>query len=512
MTEKRLRPRLSPEFRACVRAHAFDVLAMLLLFVAASLLAGRVWRFPFDDEIYTLTLGEQHSALRLLTDFPVQSDVHPPLFNLLFAGLQQLGLGVAAIRIVALAMTAGALALFQLLALTWIARHTHQPANFSTRLIAVLLFGLCPLAVSQGDALRWYPLFTLLIAIFATLYLAGNGAARLVSASALGLAGSTNLLAVPVGLAFAIYRYGLQRKFRAGFDSAFWLLTIVCGSLGLCTGGALLLARPAAITARLDTGILRSVLTDVLGFFGGDALGIGHAWIVVPVVVIATLAILAAVDRRQPAAPVHLMLLMAGTAALMALAGLAQPRSFLYLAPIVALFVTLWLDRLLRAGRTILALGLAAVWIAGSVGAIANINSGTHPFKRSAVIPYRNILDFIDGNTTGRVLVLSTDPVVPWVLSHRNDGGNRCVGYFMEAGRCLVSAVRYDSVVVITGHSDKSARAPVMAGFKQLVDTATAGRQKTAKLQAGRDDDAALKSWLTGVPLSENILTVEVYR
>jgi hypothetical protein len=259
-------------------------------------------------------------------------------------------------------------------------------------------------------------------------------------------------------------------------------------------------------------GATTAALTDLLGFFGGNALGVSQIWIVVPAIAIAVAAAIFAADRRQSGNPLNFLLLMLAAAMLMPLAGFAKPRSFLYLAPIVALFVTLWLNHLLRARRVTLALGLAAVWIAGSAVAIARVDRGTHPFKRSAVIPYQNILDFIDGNTTGRVLVLSTDPVVPWVLSHRNDGGNRCVGYFGEAGRCLVSAARYDSVVVITGHSDKSARSVVMAGFKRLVDTATASRQKTATLQAGRDDDAALKSWLTGVPLSENILTVELYR
>jgi hypothetical protein len=162
----------------------------------------------------------------LLTVYSVETDVHPPLSYLLVEGLQQLGLSAAAMRIVSLGMTALALALFQLLTLSFIPR----PVDITTRLIAVLLFGLCPLALSQGDALRWYPMFALLIALFVTFYLAGgNKAARLASAVALGVAGSTNLLAGPVAFALAIYRYGLQRRFRAGFDGVFWLLVLVFG-------------------------------------------------------------------------------------------------------------------------------------------------------------------------------------------------------------------------------------------------------------------------------------------
>lgn len=39
-----------------------------------------------------------------------------------------------------------------------------------------------------------------------------------------------------------------------------------------------------------------------------------------------------------------------------------------------------------------------------------------------------------------------------------------------------------------------------------------AGRHKVAKLQAGVDDDAELKSRLTGFALDRAILTIELYR
>lgn len=40
----------------------------------------------------------------------------------------------------------------------------------------------------------------------------------------------------------------------------------------------------------------------------------------------------------------------------------------------------------------------------------------------------------------------------------------------------------------------------------------TAGRHRVATLHAGRDEDAALKSRLTGVPLDNFILAVDLYR
>jgi hypothetical protein len=97
------------------------VAGAVFLFVAASLTAGRVWRFPFDDEIYTLSTIERMSPLELLALFSARFDVHPPLSYLLFSGLEHLGAGASGMRLASLAMTALALALFHLLALTWMA-------------------------------------------------------------------------------------------------------------------------------------------------------------------------------------------------------------------------------------------------------------------------------------------------------------------------------------------------------------------------------------------------------
>jgi hypothetical protein len=504
------RPALSPDFAAAARAYAVDVAGAVFLFVAASLTAGRVWRFPFDDEIYTLSTIERMSPLELLALFPARFDVHPPLSYLLFSGLQHLGAGASGMRLASLAMTALALALFHLSALTWMARG-REPIQLVNRLIALVLFGLCPLAVSQGDALRWYPLFAALFALFVTLYLAGrNDAARLCSAVALGLAASTNLLAGPVALAFALYRYALQKRFAWRFDTAFWLITLAAGSLSVYSAGALLFARFGQVGSQLGNGILRAVLTDALGFFGGDALGLGQAWIVVPALAIGALALYASSDRKRPSAPVHLLLLMLAAAALTIVPGFAKPRSFLYLAPVMTLLVVIYLDGLLRRGQIGRALAATAVLAAVNVAAIANISHNDHPFKRNAVIPYQSILDFIGANGSGQVLVVSTDPVIPWMLNHR--AGAACASYFFAARNCLGAGARYDSVILVRGHSDKSASAATMRKFGESLAPLIAGRQKIATMQAGHDEDAALKSRLTGVALDAAILTVDLYR
>jgi hypothetical protein len=49
MEATRMEPTRSGVFAAVARAHAIDVVAATILLVCASIMAGRVWRFPFDD-------------------------------------------------------------------------------------------------------------------------------------------------------------------------------------------------------------------------------------------------------------------------------------------------------------------------------------------------------------------------------------------------------------------------------------------------------------------------------
>jgi uncharacterized protein YggT (Ycf19 family) len=247
----------------------------------------------------------------------------------------------------------------------------------------------------------------------------------------------------------------------------------------------------------------------VLGFFGGGALGVSQAWIVPPLVIVFILAAVGEVDRQKPGKPVHLLLLMLSAPVLMALAGFATPRSFLYLTPVIAALITMFFDRQLRQGHVQRAIAVVVITLATSVAAIANLISGTHPFKRNSVVPYQAIFDFIDHNAHGSALVISTDPVVSWVLRGAED---RCAGYFFDVRRCLQSGRRYDSIFVVFGHHDRSDDIALVAQFQAIVGDITAGRTKRASMPVGHDADAALKTRLTGVPLDPAILTVDFYR
>jgi hypothetical protein len=233
MSERDNARRAPVNYVATARAFCFDLAATAFLFVSASVMAGRVWRFPFDDEIATLL----HQRANLSRIFPATTDVHPPFSYLMFYGLRQLGFSDAAMRFVSLLLTFLALALCQILVLTWLSQRAEggKPAP-PTRLVAVLTFGLMPLAVSQGDAIRWYPLFAALIMSFVVRYLVPRHEwHRLWSAVALGLAASTDFSAALIVPPFLIYRHLLQRRFRWSFDLAYWLIVMAGAAVGFCS-------------------------------------------------------------------------------------------------------------------------------------------------------------------------------------------------------------------------------------------------------------------------------------
>jgi hypothetical protein len=105
MSEQDDARRAPMDYIATARGYWFDLAAMAFLFVSASVMAGRVWRFPFDDEIATLSKIEPHAASEFVATFLSADDIHPPFSYLIFYGLRQLGLSDSQMRLCSLAMT-----------------------------------------------------------------------------------------------------------------------------------------------------------------------------------------------------------------------------------------------------------------------------------------------------------------------------------------------------------------------------------------------------------------------
>src|SRR5215469_9853367 len=151
---------LAGAFGRAWRRYWIDVLASLVLFVLAAIAAGRIWRFPVADEIATivpLVPSAARSSTWALARFYLQGgDIHPPTTFVFFSTLYDLGVGEAALHLCGLAMTAAALALWQLLTLALIGRQNEGAVGPITRLVSVLLFGLTALAIGQGELPRCF--------------------------------------------------------------------------------------------------------------------------------------------------------------------------------------------------------------------------------------------------------------------------------------------------------------------------------------------------------------------
>jgi hypothetical protein len=81
MSEQDNARRAPMHYIATARAYCFDLAAMAFLFISSSAMAGRVWRFPFDDEIATFSYIEPNAARQLIATFPAIDDIHPPRFS-----------------------------------------------------------------------------------------------------------------------------------------------------------------------------------------------------------------------------------------------------------------------------------------------------------------------------------------------------------------------------------------------------------------------------------------------
>jgi hypothetical protein len=303
----------------------------------------------------------------------------------------------------------------------------------------------------------------------------------------------------------------LQRRLCLRFDALYWLVFAVFAGLAIPKAIALAFHQlPGIARAEFGQSAWQAVASDTLGFFGGNVLGISHAWFIIPMTLMAVYACFSAIDRKDPGSPAHLFILSIGTVALVALTGFGKPRSFLYVAPMVAAVLTLLFDRIANRS-TALALFGAALAMAGPGATIANVNQNTRPFKRNLAVPFEQILDFIQINARGSTLVISSDPVIVWELQRRPPGKDSCISYFVDNRDCFTDHRGYDSIIVVSGQSNRSRNVNYIRRVEATIASVTEGKRAIAKMHAGLDEDAALKTWLTHVPLDKFILEVTLY-
>lgn len=467
-------------------------------------MSGRIARFPFDDEIYTLRIVTSNWTISELLGFFLHGgDVHPPVSYLFFWVLHAFGAGETALRAVSCLLMAGALMLLHGWTLTFLERRHQGPVQPVVRLAAILLFGLNALAISQGDAIRWYPLFSLLIALFLVLYLARRSPA---SAIPLGLAASTNFLALLLAACFFMWRYLFERRLKLRFDLTFWALFGVFALPGLVTAVSLALPgfHPPHGT-QFDYGVVKALLNNALGFFGGNSLGITQVWMTVPIMLITGAAIWTLADRTSATNPLNLFLLLCVPALLMTLAGFSKPRSFLYLAPILSSLLTVFVAELVARAKMTQAIALTTLALCSLVAATASLRFNDRPFKRNTVLPLAEMLDVVRQKSESPVLALTNEAVSTWLLRQTLTGPGDCVIGTSLPNSCSRDLTRYRTVVNVYVPKANE-RKPSWGPWSALQEYSPA-----FSVHLGRDLDAGLKSRLTGHMIPEHLMELKIY-
>ena len=465
-----------------------EALAFLTAVLLAGLAGGLCFRAPFDDEIHTLLAIDELGVWQVIVTGFYGGDIHPPLSTALFAVLSSLGLGPALLRVVALLFSALAF----LAVLDVVLRQVQQ-----RRWVVIALFAACPLLFGVGDSLRWYPLFTLLTALFLRRVLLEDqpsiGAAVL-----LGLTGMTSFLAVVPAMAYALHRYGWQRRFEARRDVPFLAIVTVLALPSLWA----LLRLIDSVGAVRDGGPVTAALTLAYGYFAGGRLGPAFVAAVAPLAVVALIAAILTVRFWRTASPLErvAVLLIGLAAVVLPLIGNAQPRSLLFVAPWVCAVLVLSMDRFGRLAPIARVFALLAAAVP-TLLVLVTLRGTEHPFKRNLAIPYDEAIDWTLAQVPSGAMAYVSEPVIEYGLRKR--------------GVCVVGRIRVDEGCELTGRPVVVVRDQTFGRIDYLVEGAarsTAGRKLAAQLTFGVDRDAGLKNRLTGSALTDWIVRIEIWR
>lgn len=465
-----------------------------LAFVVMSLYSGRVLRQPFDDEVYTLNLVDGMPVGEIARAAVTGMDVHPLGAYVPFALLRALGLPDWGLHAASLLVSAATAALAATIVMRLAARLLDRAPTAAEGTLLALATGLAPLLVAQGDVLRWYPLFALLTLGAVALLLRGahRSAALLLGASAsVNVIGFVDFAAIALVVATCRREGGLRRALAMVPPFA---LAALPGAINLAAvlskgmGGDNFVSLPKALVLM------------VTGFLGGQSLGLVQS---VPVIVaVAALCVLArrqAWRRLADDLAFRLVVALFAVAVALALAGLWKPRSVMVLAPLFSglLAAMLLAARDLRPATRSAA--IAALVLAQLV-ALPNLRANDTPYKRSTTVPVANVIGLLEANGAQQASIWSIDPAI--ARAARDRWPQACVAESDEqAARCPET----DRIVLVLGHSSSEGLPEAFAARAARRLGADARR---VEVPFGLDEEAALKSRMSGVPLSRFVTRV----
>jgi hypothetical protein len=451
-----------------------------VLFMVLALMTGRVFRYPFDDEIFSLNLLESARGFwPLCSDLLHAIDVHPPASYLVFYAAWQLGAREHALHFLSLAFSALAVALaYRILCLM-----TQGAAAWTSasRAFVVIVLVSTPLVLSQGDAIRWYPLFTLLYLASVHAYLReAPSSLGLGSAALVGLAASTNYLG------FLVYPwFELDRLLRSGWRID-WkgiplraLTFAVLAAPGLITlWNGLTHGAHQYVEGQIGGGVLGAAVSTGIGFFGGNSLGVIQAIGCLPMVFLSIVVLYQTLRNPRTRILALNILVLLGLIAV----GFAKPRSFVYLALSATILVGYcWVT--VADGKLKLAIGLIA--LATPLGVIANIKWNDTPYKRNAMLPVEEILRFAAANSAPGDVIIVSDVVLNWELRHDSAA---CISLYLANTSCPFAGA--SRLLVIDGYALGSAERD---DWLRRKDALLAGRAPVATVYFGVDHEAWLK-------------------
>ena len=459
------------------RARNLDSLTVGVIFVALSLLTGRVFRSAFDDEIFSLNLiGTADSFLGLLRDLLHAVDVHPPLSYLLFYALSHIGLGERGLRLVNLLISAAAAVVAHRVLLLLLPRE--QLLSTPDRVVPIILLSSTPLLVSQGDAIRWYPLFALMFVC--TLYAYLRRPRGLTASIMCGLLSSTNFLGFLVFPLLELDRAtqnGWRIDWRAlGLRAALFGVFAVPGFITLWNGMTHDAHRYLA--GQIGHGIVVSASMTAIGVFGGNSLGVVQSAVTLPMGLLSIYILYRGV--RDPVTR-PLALNFAALFVLLAI-GFAKPRSFSYLA--LTLSVMLAYRWIVNADPKLRYL-IGVIGLATPLAVVANIKWNETPYKRNAVLPVEEIARFARYNSGPGDVIVVSDPVLYWDL---HGEVSACVTHYLTNPACDIDSAR--KLIVIDGYGIGSEDRDAWLSKK---DAALATRREVAAVFFGVDHEAGLK-------------------
>ncbi len=449
-----------------------------LVFFGISLLAGRVFRFPFDDEIFSLNLLDSTpSGWRLFTDLLHAIDVHPPLSYLAFYPLWRLGVGASGLRIESLLFSTAAVMIAHRIVMRLA---PSLEASIADRAIVILLIATTPLLLSQGDAIRWYPLFTLLFMACIHAYLRGDALGDRGSAILSGLLASTNFLGFCVFPLLELDRL-MRREWKIDWPGLITrsLLAGLFAVPGIVTllRGLFDSAQPY-VGSQLGRGTVVTWVITGIGFFGGDSLGLVQSLATLPAAVLTVWVLYSGLrDTRS-----RVVALNVGVLFLLLAVGFGKPRSFVYFALCVSILTAY---RWLMESRPRPRFAIALIGLVTPILVIANLQGNDTPYKRNTAVPFEEILRFVHANARAGDAVVVSDPVLNWELKH---DGRACVTLYLANTDCDV--YRAQRLIVIDGYGIGSTERDEWEARKPKL---LAGRTEIVRVFFGTDHEARLK-------------------